>query len=231
MITDAFSDLDKNAIERLVFLENTRQLNIESALGKTLKYLPEKVSEKEVDDDWRSRYFNKIQDISNDDLQEIWARILAGEIEEPGTVSLRTLDLLSNLSKYEAEKFQLACSMVSKQSHIYMIKSYELFDRLGLSYNDFKLLDEAGLIFLGNNAKYKLELKDNVGEMNIGDKIYRLTYSKANTIVSSYKFTATPLTTSGIELCKLINPITNENYRDHFCKLIESNFFKIELRG
>ena len=42
-------------------------------------------------------------------LQELWGKVLAGEIQQPGSYSLRTLDVLSAMTQKEAELFVEAC--------------------------------------------------------------------------------------------------------------------------
>ncbi|MEZ8246562.1 DUF2806 domain-containing protein [Vibrio sp. 10N.247.310.17] len=56
-----------------------------------------------VDPDWFTSWAGNAEKVSNDYLQTLWAKVLAGEVTTPGTFSLRTLDLLKSLSKSEAE--------------------------------------------------------------------------------------------------------------------------------
>lgn len=56
--------------------------------------------------DWFVRFFEDAGNISDEQMQELWAKVLAGEIYHPGTFSLRTLDVLRNLSREEAEVLQ-----------------------------------------------------------------------------------------------------------------------------
>jgi len=53
--------------------------------------------------DWFVRFFEDAGNISDEKMQEIWAKVLAGEIKQPGSFSLRTLEVLRNLSSDEAE--------------------------------------------------------------------------------------------------------------------------------
>ena len=64
-----------------------------------------KVSEEKVNEDWITRFFNTIEDINNEQLQQLWAKILAGEIKQPNSYSLRTLELIKNLTIKEEELF------------------------------------------------------------------------------------------------------------------------------
>jgi len=154
---EAKIDLLERAKKRLVYQELTKQENIEDIAEKSIKYLEQNVSDIPVDKDWRTRFFNKAQDISNEDLQEIWAKILADEVSNPGMISLRTLDVLSNLSKADANIFQNACSdligkaLISPQNifvhHIgssrYQIRDLRHPDRKDFRFRQF-LFTKAG---------------------------------------------------------------------------------------
>lgn len=58
-----------------------------------------------IDSDWFARWRHEAGNISKPELQAIWARILAEEAIKPGRISYRTLDIVKNLSKSEAELF------------------------------------------------------------------------------------------------------------------------------
>ena len=82
-----------------------------------LEEAAEELGDKEVDDhhpdpDWTARFFDHVQDVSSEDMQRIWAKILAGEVESPGRTSLRTLDTLRNMTKRDAELFRRICDFV-----------------------------------------------------------------------------------------------------------------------
>ena len=67
------------------------------------------------------------EDVTDEEMQLLWSRVLAGETKRPKSFSLRTLDILRNLSKEEAEKFQNLCkySLHAKDtSFIPTIKSF-----------------------------------------------------------------------------------------------------------
>lgn len=108
-----FDELVKRTGSRLAFQEIQKQQNIESVIVKTYAELENEppVSDEPVDPDWILRFFNSIEDISNDDMQTVWAKILAGEIKQPKSVSLRTLDVVKNLSPDEAKQFEEICKL------------------------------------------------------------------------------------------------------------------------
>ncbi len=57
----------------------------------------------EIEDDWLNLFSRLSEDKSSEELQNLFGRILAGEIKRPGTFSLRTIQLLGTLSKRDAE--------------------------------------------------------------------------------------------------------------------------------
>lgn len=65
---------------------------------------PQQPPDRSIEDDWLFTWRDYAGRVSNDDLQRLWGRVLAGEIKSPGTYSLRTLEFLRGLSKVEAEQ-------------------------------------------------------------------------------------------------------------------------------
>ena len=77
-----------------------QQSNIENVLSQTANELlytsDDAVSADPIVDDWIARFFGIIRDISSQEMQFIWSKILAGEFKKPGSFSLRTLDVIRN---------------------------------------------------------------------------------------------------------------------------------------
>ena len=61
-------------------------------------------NEESVDPDWFVRWRDSAEKVSNEDLQRLWAKALAGEVASPGSYSLRTLEFLKNISQAEAHE-------------------------------------------------------------------------------------------------------------------------------
>ncbi|SRR6266404_1936311 len=62
--------------------------------------------EERPNQDWVARYIESASQVTDQTMQELWGRILAGEIRKPGTFSLRTLHVVSNLTQAEAKLFE-----------------------------------------------------------------------------------------------------------------------------
>jgi hypothetical protein len=105
-------ELADRASQRLAEQELRRQANIEAVIRKAVPELPETVSEEPVDTDWMAQFFEQCQDFSNEQMQSLWARILAGEVAKPGSYSPMTLHTVKLLRKADAEVFTRFCTYV-----------------------------------------------------------------------------------------------------------------------
>ena len=101
------------------------------------------------DFDWFVRFFEAVGNVSDETMQNLWAKILAGEIARPSTFSLKTIDVMRNLSKQDAELFIKVCShsFVSSADNIWLPNEDEYIDSVGIKYTDIMRLSELGLIF------------------------------------------------------------------------------------
>ncbi|MFC1491316.1 DUF2806 domain-containing protein [Nitrospinota bacterium] len=93
--------------EREIFLrEISRQINLRKIAilaeeeGESIP--DEEVSDDPIDSDWFTRWRENAQDVSGLDLQRLWAQILAGELKQPGSYSLHTVEFMRRLSKDDA---------------------------------------------------------------------------------------------------------------------------------
>lgn len=102
-----------------------------------------KQNEDKVDDDWGAFFFDNVQDVSNEEIQNIWAKILAGEIRRPGSYALRTLRVLKDLSKEEALSFRDLSPYIIDHCAVYLYS-----DNFRKNYTEGRLitLQDAGLI-------------------------------------------------------------------------------------
>ncbi|PPS21187.1 DUF2806 domain-containing protein [Brachyspira murdochii] len=140
----------ENTKSRLVNQELSRTSNIQNVISKTYDILKdeEDVSDKPVDKDWFTRYFNIVQDISNEDIQNLWAKLLAGEIKQPGSFSYRTLETLKNMTTDEAELFTKVAQffIFDGQKNCYILNDHDLLKRYGVIHYYIVTLIDIGLI-------------------------------------------------------------------------------------
>ena len=203
------------AIEsRLEFQERKRESNIQSVVGKAAEALDGKhVDRHEVDHDWVARFFADAQDVTSEDMQAIWAKILAGEVETPGRTSLHTLAVLKNMSRQDAELFSNVTQFVFLNS--ILSGDRKLDKRLDAisgypSFADVIKLESYGLLKQGTNVfQRNLQMKSGRHVTRIKDVVYIVSTDSG---VDKFAFPAHPLTPQGKELNDLIGRDINYRY-------------------
>ena len=137
--------------QRIQFQEQKRQSNIESVVQQVALELGDKeVQDHEVDHDWTARFFSDVQDVSSEQMQALWAKILAGEVTRPGSTSIRTLNILRNLNQDVAGLFAKLCSICVFVRN----DEFQLFDARAPILGDFRegnVLREYGIDYLSLN--------------------------------------------------------------------------------
>ncbi len=96
-------ELHARAARRFAEEETRKQINMETITEKAIPLLEEKSEPQSIDDDWMFSFFEKCRNTSDDEMQELWAKILAGEANRPGSYSKRTINSMSMFSKKDAE--------------------------------------------------------------------------------------------------------------------------------
>lgn len=143
-------------------LEKIRQQkNIETIVQTAVEMLPHNASEKPVDEDWTTEFLESCKNVTNEEMQSIWARILAGEVVEPGTFNKRTLAFVKTLSPQEAALFTKFCGLLWNDPYHGLIhitlNNDELAKNFGISYLDIVELESLGLIRFDTNTAVNWE--------------------------------------------------------------------------
>ncbi|MBE7414363.1 MAG: DUF2806 domain-containing protein [Deltaproteobacteria bacterium] len=131
-----------NAAENL-----RREINISKALlqaEEELEQNPQEPMEKNIDEDWLYRWRDYASNVSVEELQSIWGRLLAGEIKAPGSFSLRTLDFLKSISKSDAESITNLLRFAI--ANVVFRGDKELLNNENLTFDFLLEMQELGLI-------------------------------------------------------------------------------------
>jgi hypothetical protein len=166
--------------------------------AQTIHIEGEKDEDKTIDTDWLNRFFGIVEDVSDEDMQDIWARILAGENKHPSSYSLRTLDVLRNMSKEEAKLF------VDCTKYLCLGDKLLIEDDYGLSLDEQLLLTDIGLI--SNEDLQNTITVNPKGTMNIVvNKNHLLVFTNPTDNKKEIKIKDRQLTRVGKELLNLID--------------------------
>ena len=202
------SEVEKRALARLAYEEGKYQQNMEDILKNALPDVKEDAKPEAVEGDWFINFFDKCRLISDPEMQTLWGKVLAGEANEPGSFSKRTVNFIQTLSKNEAEKFQLLCcfSIASENFTplIYDPKD-EFFVKNGLNIMDMQILNDIGLIILEGLVTYSVPINVPKFELFYFDTTFEIRIPEKD----DFKIGQVVMTELGREIAKLcsIRPI------------------------
>ena len=228
--------------QRIQFQEEKRQANIGSVVRNAASKLGDgEVQDHEVDHDWTARFFNDVQDVSSEEMQELWGKILAGEVERPGSTSIKALGILKNLDKAAATLFGKLCSIcvsIRPDGRIFMDArvpslggdaANNALREYGLSYGNLNALNEHGLIVSDYNSWYDIRATIGIGPVGVPPELIRIPFrfqgkhwilvpTTQRDLSKVFRLSGVALTKSGQELSTVVD-------------LEPADKFALDLRG
>ena len=171
-------DFGTAVTQRIQFQEEKRQSNIGAVVSIAAAELEGKeVPDREPDHDWTARFFNDIQDVSTEEMQLLWGKILAGEVGSPGSTSFRTMSILKSLDRGTAALFKTLCSArmtpqiglgqggFVRTGNDFVISlggraANNSLEEYGLKYTALNRLNEHGLIIPQYDSKLQHKIVD-----------------------------------------------------------------------
>lgn len=173
-------------------------------------------SDEPIDFDWLMRFFDAVGNISNEELQKLWGKVLAGEVKNSGNFSLRTLDIVRNMTQKEAKLFNDFCRYILISGDCYCIYSNgfresdntnrlskEIITKKGYKYSTHIIpLIECGLLSIDNTlaTDFQFEKVLTVYNQNMVSFIMANPNDDVTMSIDAYF-----LTTCGIELFNIIS--------------------------
>lgn len=218
--------IEDRSFRRIKLNELRQQQNIEAIILRAIKYCSDSNIAERADQDWFSSFITFAEGISNKTMQDLWAKILAGEVSQPGSFSLKTLKAFRTMSIVEAKLLAKACSIAmtdSRKKNIRIItgayqvpKLFNFFNKqrqqrldlsqIGLGYADILTLADNHLLFVQETESHPLDKNEQI-QFHYNGKIVGFVAKKADCILTFYKFTAI-----GTELAMLIADNAEQNF-------------------
>ncbi len=152
---------------KMTYSEYYKANNFLTIAKKADEFYAEKRSNNEIYDfDWFMRFYEAVGNVSDEDMQDLWAKVLAGELLHPSSFSYKTLEILRNLSRRDAELFVKICehSFMVGEPGAFLPNEEEYFEQFDIKYTDIMRMSELGLMF--NDANISLNF-DNEDDSNI----------------------------------------------------------------
>lgn len=233
-------DLDASKkLQRRKAMQAQRQLhNLEKILEQAMDFSPAQGSEENLDPDWFFSFINMAENVHSPAMQELWAKIFATEISQPGSFSLRSLAILQQLTQRDAKMFSLAVSLSSRRRGDYsprILYGYyqkpSLFSiwslargaqlnlaQFGLTYPDLLGLMDLGLIYSSEIESGELNTGTR-SEWRVAGEPLHLAPRHRGTLLNYYKFTA-----AGAELSRLVPVKPQAPYLQSLKQLLSKAF-------
>lgn len=215
-----YEALIKRAGSRLAYQEISKQENIETIVDKACDEIKGQVlqTNEDVSPEWINRYINMAGEISTEQMQDLWAKVLAGEVIKPNSYSLKTLECLRNMSVTDAIIFERVADFVISDS--YLFNDNGLNSKYGITYDEILNLDDCGLInSSGLIALQKPSSNEKKILIDFCDYVL-LACSEKSQLISIKNF---PLTRAGKELLRVVKKNgVNTDYMKDFIEIIQN---------
>ena len=102
--------LDPSVLEMLVTCGGKASVaNLASTLSMALPMLDETADSAFVSDDWITNWRDKARLVSDEEMALLWAQLLAGEVNSPGTYSPKAVNMLADMNRSDAQLFHDLC--------------------------------------------------------------------------------------------------------------------------
>lgn len=183
------------------------------------------------DFDWFMRYYEAAGNVSDNDMQDIWAKVLAGEIGNPSFFSLKIIDVLRNMRKSDAELFVRFCefSFDRGSGNLFLPNYDEYLEKNGITYSDIMRLSEMGLIFNDALISLNFELEDEPKIILVNRDLI-MTLAAQTDKSKKGRIKQYPFTKVGQELATLVSTYpSDESFIDFGKQLAKSEKYKVGI--
>lgn len=181
-----------------------------------------------IDEDWLYRWNGYAGEVSSEELQRLWGRVLAGEVKEPGRYSLRSLEFLRSLSQAEAK-------LIGKVSKLkienFIWRSDQFLDFIG--FDGLLELQELGII----SGVESIGLFYTTTGLESGSTSWiRVLECHSKCVVirnkdaaATLKFNIYPITKLGLQIIALGNFQEDEDYLVEFGRNLMQSGFEVSI--
>ena len=129
--------------------EVRHQANLEQIVIKAARRISDDAPIAKPDPDVIAHLFDEAKNVGNDEMQELWARLLSEEVNRPGSFSKRTITFVKSMEYFEAKAFASICQLSDDDGHlIAQWDSTFLEDTLGIRRETLEHLETIGLIHI-----------------------------------------------------------------------------------
>jgi Protein of unknown function (DUF2806) len=182
-----------------------------------------------ISEDWLNVFESEAAQMSSEQMQSLFAKILAGEIRRPSSYSIRTVKILAQLDNTAAALFKILCSLCISlrlpNTSIVFDARVVSFGSAGdnslqaysLSFGQLNILQECGLIIADYNSwkDYGLAIARNgnvqLAATYLGEQ-WGFVPKEGVSAPPDLKLNGVALTQSGMELLQIVDQEPNQRY-------------------
>jgi len=230
-------DIQQRTSNRILLEQKNEQRNLERIVKVTYEACGDETAG-DPDLDWLTRFFSMAKKIHSPSMQILWGKILKREILFPGSVSLKSLKTLQDMTQREAQIFQQATSLTcnfgndksqklltgikehkGKLSLLKKVKNHRIqYGTYQLSYSNLLILIDLSLLL-----KTELESGEIAKHIDLPFGYKSNDYS-LQPIRKGITFTYYRLSPTGEELANLFGSSINQQYKDMLSNLLSQHF-------
>lgn len=225
------TEIEKRAMLRFLEEEGKRQANIESITQKALPLLDPESSPDKMSDDWITNFFDKSRIVSDSEMQQLWSRVLAGEANLPGSFSRRTVNLIADLEKRNAESFESLCRFGWRHKvlstflfPLVVDVRNEIYRKGGLSFGLLSNLESLGLLKFDIYNGFTLGNEPRLVELSYFGSTVQLTLPDQSP--GSLSLGEVIFTDAGQELAQICTPQRVEGFVEYMLERWEGKNLK-----
>jgi hypothetical protein len=234
LIHDEYEKAKENGIMGVQYIENLRHTtNLIDTAVKSSKYIEEnKENYIAMDNDFFWNTIEHAKTISNDEMQELVAKIIAGEYNKSGTYSMSTLQTLKMLGKSDLELLEKMCSLsintnqIPKEVFSLPESIKPILKTLDIDFGSMQFLQNLGL-FLTNSMTREIpnpEKKKFAFQYFNKEILFEPTHEKNHTVQQPEYY---ELSNTGKQIIKHLNPKFNEDYYKWLSKNYKIKDYKL----
>lgn len=173
----------------------------------------------DVEDDWLNAFERFCEDASSEKMQQLWGRVLAGEVTKPGSFSKSTIRLISEIDQDIAKHFEEMSRHVI-DGNIFLLNEHDKRQKFGALIE----LENAGLIAGASGFITWAPHIDEDKRFGLGGRTLGIVGKVKEPVELSVE--AIPLTAQGKQILRIVAPC------DERSKLVElSDYLKEQKAG
>ena len=122
-----------------------------------------------IADDWAANFKDKARTCSDPEMAELWAQLLAGEGNKPGSYSRKTVNVLSDMDKSDAQLFSDLCrfQLMGYSDEMWRFPAIldiraDIYGKFGITSLSLSALQSLGLIEVAGSPNGGIRLANSI---------------------------------------------------------------------